>query len=141
MSSAGRKTLGRLVDHARRARSQAYAPYSGYTVGAAVLTSDGRVFSGCNVENAVYGATVCAERVAVWKAISAGAREIEALAVVTPSGGAPCGTCRQVLSEFAAPGTPVAVATPDGEHEALTLGDLLPRAWGASDLAAADKSA
>jgi cytidine deaminase len=103
--------------------------------------SDGRVFSGCNVENAVFGATVCAERVAIWKAISSEAREIEALAVVTASGGAPCGTCRQVLSEFAAPGTLVAVATADGDHEALTLGELLPRAWGANDLAADDNPA
>lgn len=126
-------------------RHHAYAPYSGYRVGAAVLASkpDGgrRVHGGCNVENAMYGATACAERVAIWRAIAGGATRVLALALVTPSGATPCGTCRQVLAEFAASETPVVLASPDGtpgDYEVLTLGDLLPRAWGAKDLAAAD---
>ena len=90
-----------LVQAARAARAHAYAPYSGYAVGAAVLTDDGRVFAGCNVENASYGLSVCAERVAVFCAIAAGTRRLVAAAVCTPDGGTPCGACRQVLLEFA----------------------------------------
>lgn len=133
-----------LIATAREYQRRAHAPYSGYRVGAAVLAEDGRVFGGCNVENAVYGATVCAERVAVFSAIAEGVERIVAAAVVTPSAGSPCGFCRQVLSEFADASTPVYLAAPaeaDGVAEVedrpartLTLGELLPHAWGRADL-------
>ena len=116
----------------------AYAPYSGYAVGAAVLAG-GRIHSGCNVENAMYGATVCAERVAVFHAIAAGERRLEALAVVTTGGASPCGFCRQVLSEFAEPDLPIAVAGPEGPYRVFSLGQLLPEAWGRDDLRAASQ--
>ena len=90
-----------LVRAAQKARQRAYAPYSGYTVGAALLTADGHLITGCNVENAVYPAVICAERVAVTKAVSEGQREFVAIAVATRNGGTPCGICRQVLHEFA----------------------------------------
>lgn len=91
-----------LLAHAWAARSHAYAPYSGFAVGSAVLTMDGHIFVGCNVENATYPLTVCAERVAIANAVSAGEREIVAIAVVTDAdpGAAPCGACRQVIHEF-----------------------------------------
>lgn len=127
-------SLDLLVAEARAARRAAYAPYSHYAVGAAVLTAAGQVFTGCNVENAAYGASVCAERVAVWSAVAAGAERITAVAVVSSSGGTPCGCCRQVLAEFAAPETEVLVAAPDGPARRLSLGQLLPEAFGAGDL-------
>lgn len=136
-----------LITAARAARANAYAPYSRYAVGAAVRTDDGRVFTGANVENASYGATVCAERVAVWSAVAAGARRIVAVAVVTEGGGSPCGLCRQVLVEFGDAGMVVVMAAGDvgdiddaGDPLAAerarvrTLGELLPEAWTAEDL-------
>jgi len=90
----------RLEEEARSARGRAYAPYSRYRVGAAVLTDDGRVFSGANVENALYGLTLCAERVAVAQAVSSGARGFVAVVVVAEGKVAPCGACLQVLAEF-----------------------------------------
>ena len=91
-----------LLDQARRAREHAYAPYSNFKVGAAVLTAAGEIFSGCNIENASLGATICAERVAIFTAVAAGCRDLTALAVIadTPEPVAPCGLCRQVLAEF-----------------------------------------
>jgi cytidine deaminase len=89
-----------LIRKANEARRHAYAPYSGYAVGAALLTADGRIFSGVNVENASYPNGVCAERVAIYKAVSEGARDFQAIAVVTENGGSPCGFCRQVMAEF-----------------------------------------
>ncbi len=127
--------LAELARVATLAQAAAYAPYSGYAVGAAVLGADGRVFTGCNVENAAYGSTVCAERVAVWTAVAAGARGLIALAVVTPNGGTPCGACRQVLAEFGAPDLVIAVAAPGGAITRYTLGELLPHAWTRRDLA------
>ncbi len=126
-----------LLAAARAVRLQAYAPYSGYAVGAAVLTEDGRVFGGCNVENAMYGATVCAERVAVTTAVSAGARRLSMVAVVTLNGGTPCGFCRQVLAEFGPPELPILVAAVDPHLPVrrFTLAGLLPEAWGPEDLA------
>lgn len=126
-----------LVEAARAARRRAYAPYSRYAVGAAVLTRSGRIYTGCNVENAVYGATVCAERVAIWKAVSEGEREFTALAVVTVNGGSPCGICRQVMAEFA-PDLRVVIAD---EHRILRVthvADLLPDRFAAEDIAASD---
>lgn len=90
-----------LIEQARKSRANAYAPYSVYHVGAAVLGANGRVYTGCNVENLSYGLTVCAERNAVAAMIADGCREISAVAVVTRDGGTPCGACRQVLREFA----------------------------------------
>jgi cytidine deaminase len=90
-----------LCDAALGARKNAYAPYSKYHVGAAVLTPDGQIFVGCNVENASYGLTNCAERTAIFTAVCAGGREFVAVAIATDDGGSPCGACRQVLAEFA----------------------------------------
>jgi cytidine deaminase len=90
----------RLIDAAVRVRANAHAPYSHFQVGAAVLTASGDVFSGCNVENASYGLTICAERAAVSAAVAAGHKQIRAVAVATAGGHSPCGACRQVLSEF-----------------------------------------
>ena len=126
--------LTALVAAARAARANAYAPYSRYAVGAAVLSDDGRTFSGANVENASYGATVCAERLAIWTAVAAGARRIVAVAGVTAGGGSPCGLCRQVMTEFADAAAPIAMAAPDGDPTVRTLGELLPMAWTAADL-------
>lgn len=116
-----------LVARAAEARAHAYAPYSAYPVGAAVVAGSGRVFTGANVENASFGLTVCAERAAVLAAVSAGERTIEALAVVTEDGAAPCGACRQVLLEFVSgEGMPVYLATPDGATRETTMATLLP---------------
>jgi cytidine deaminase len=118
-----------LIARAALAREFAYAPYSGYRVGAALLAASGRVYQGANVENAVYALTVCAERVAVFKAISEGEQEFEAIAVVTSNGGSPCGACRQVLREFA-PSMPVFIADAEGHFRQTTVGALLPDSFG-----------
>lgn len=118
----------KLVAEAKNAREAAYAPYSGdFKVGAAVLTEDGEIFSGCNVENASFGATVCAERVAVFKAIAAGKRHIKALAVIaeSPEPIPPCGICRQVIAEFG-PKSEIVMANIAGEIKTANLQDLLP---------------
>ncbi len=129
-------TLDELVRRARSARASAYAPYSRYPVGAAVLGDDGAIHGGCNVENAMYGATMCAERVAAFTAVAAGGRRLRAVAVVTRGGGTPCGACRQVLSELGGPEMVVAIASAeDAAYRILSLGDLLPEAWTADDLA------
>ncbi len=124
-----------LVQAAVAARRRAYAPYSRFAVGAALLASDGRVFTGCNVENASYGLTVCAERVALFRAVAEGAREFVAIAVACgESPCSPCGACRQVLREFA-PDLTVLLADGEGKRwERTTLSHLLPRSFGPSDL-------
>jgi len=114
-----------LIDLAKQARKKAYTPYSHYKVGAALLCKSGKVYTGCNVENASYGHTVCAERTAVFKAVSEGETEFEAIAVVTKNGGSPCGACRQVLSEFA-PKLTIYIADKNGEYRATTMQKLLP---------------
>ena len=118
----------RLIEAARAARAAAYAPYSDFAVGAAVAASSGAIYAGCNVENASYGLTVCAERVAVFNAVSAGEREITAVAVVSGPGAPPCGACRQVLAEFAprAGEMTVIVVSGQGDTRRYTLGELLP---------------
>jgi cytidine deaminase len=126
-----------LLDAARAARAHAYAPYSRFPVGAALLARDGRVFTGCNVENASFSLTQCAERVAIGKAVSEGAREYVAIAVVGPEDDAPCapcGSCRQVLYEF---GGEWSLITPDGAGGArvASVASLLPGAFGPADLA------
>ena len=120
-----------LVAAARAARERAHAPYSRFQVGAAVIDERGRVHVGCNVENASYGLTICAERNAVAAAVAAGARAVRAVAVVTPMKppGTPCGACRQVLAEFGAADTRVLLAGPTGAAEETTLGALLPRGF------------
>jgi cytidine deaminase len=123
-----------LVEAARQARAHAYAPYSEYRVGAAVRTSSGLVFTGANVENAAYPSGMCAERVALYQAVSQGERDIEALAVVTENAGAPCGACRQVLAEFGATAR-ILLADATGRIRIETsLPELLPRAFGPEDL-------
>ena len=118
-----------LVAAASRARRAAYAPYSGYQVGAAVLAGSGRIFEGCNVENASFGLALCAERSAMAQLVASGERVLLAVAVVTagPEPGAPCGLCRQMLAEFA-DDVPIALAVAgDAEPRAMTsLADLLP---------------
>ena len=122
-----------LIRRAAAARERAYAPYSDYAVGAALLAESGRVYVGCNVENAVYPLSICAERVAVFKAVCAGEQRFEAIAVVTKNGGAPCGSCRQVLREFGEE-TLVLIADPDGNYRETTVGELLPDSFSAVDL-------
>jgi cytidine deaminase len=132
-----------LLRKAAAVRQHAYAPYSKFQVGAAVL-ADGRIYAGCNVENSAYPLSVCAERNAVGMAISAGARRIDAIAVVGGSVGrpaAPCGGCRQVLAEFCSESTPVVYASPDGKTVATTVGELLPHAFSAIDVEASNAAA
>lgn len=122
--------LDRLVDAATEAIAHSYSPYSGFPVGAAVLTGSGRIYAGTNIENASYGATMCAERVAVFKAISEGEDKILALAVYTSAAelAFPCGMCLQVLSEFAED-IPVILAG-DAEMRTYRLAELLPHRFG-----------
>ena len=122
-----------LIARAVEAREAAYVPYSGYAVGAALLGASGQVYTGCNVENASYSLTICAERTAVAKAVSEGERDFEAIAVVTENGGTPCGPCRQVLAEFGID-TRVLIATPGQLIAERTVGELLPGAFGPGDL-------
>jgi len=122
-----------LVKLAKDAREKAYAPYSNYQVGAALLTKTGLVFSGCNVENAALGHTICAERTAILKAVSEGHRTFEGIAVVTKDGGTPCGSCRQVMREFAGDLT-VIVADEKGATKTYTLNELLPHSFGPDNL-------
>ncbi len=119
-----------LVEAATKVRELAYAPYSEFRVGAAVSTKNGKVYTGCNVESASYGLTVCAERVAIWKAVSEGEREFAAIAVVTdvPELTPPCGACRQIIWEFCRD-IPVTLADLNGNTETLQVSELLPRAF------------
>ena len=118
-----------LVETAREVRRNAYVPYSHYPVGAALRTKSGRVFTGVNVENAAYPVTNCAERTAVFKAVSEGEREFDVLALVTNNGGSPCGACRQVLAEFGLD-TLVLIADGDGHIvREMTVSELLPEAF------------
>ena len=134
-----------LLALARRARENAYAPYSGFAVGAALLGADGRVYTGCNVENAAYPVACCAERTALFHAVAEGAREFTAIAVAGGRIGdnaeascPPCGVCRQALAEFCDPETfRVYLAASGGGVEETTLGALLPRAFARANL---DKS-
>ncbi len=122
-----------LVQRARDASTSAYAPYSHFCVGAALLANDGRIFAGCNVENASYGLTVCAERHAVAAAVAAGALQFSAIAVVSRGGVAPCGACRQVLREFG-PNLRVLLCTETGTVSETSLAALLPAAFGPDSL-------
>lgn len=124
-----------LLKQAVDARKLAYAPYSKYPVGAALLSSNGQIFTGVNIENAAYPDGICAERVAVFKGVSEGEKSFSAIAVVTANGGTPCGSCRQVLSEFS---RDMIVILGDAEGHYLhetTLAALLPEAFGPGHLA------
>ena len=128
------KKRQQLIETACEVRSKAYAPYSNYQVGAALLTRTGKIFTGVNVENAAYPDSICAERAAVFSAVSAGEREFEAIAVATRNGGTPCGSCRQVLSEF---GLEIEVLLVDEKGRLVqqnTVRELLPGAFLPKDL-------
>lgn len=123
-----------LVRKAQEARKDSYSPYSNYAVGATLLSRSGKIYTGANVENAVYPLSICAERVAVFNAVSSNDRDFEAIAVVSRDGGSPCGACRQVLSEFGLE-TIVLIADKNGKVlEETTVGDLLPGEFGPSNL-------
>jgi cytidine deaminase len=125
--NAVNKELGRgLLELAAQARELAYAPYSNYLVGAAVVAKSGKIYTGCNIENASYGLTVCAERNAIFKGVTEGEREFVALAVVTSNGGSPCGACRQVAFEFMRPDSTVYLADEQLKNvREFSLGELL----------------
>lgn len=127
----------KLVEQALDAFKNAYAPYSHYPVGSAVLTESGEIFKGANVENVVYPLTICGERSAIFNAVSHGHRSFKAIAVVTKNGGTPCGSCRQVMAEFGLD-TLVLIANMQGEVlQTFTVSDLLPNAFSEKDLNAA----
>ena len=128
------ETRQELIEKALKVRLNAYAPYSNYRVGAALLTAKGEVFTGANVENAAYPDSICAERSAIFSAVSAGEREFQAIVVATSNGGTPCGSCRQVLSEF---GLDIEVILVDEEGSMVqqtSVRDLLPGAFLPQDL-------
>ncbi len=120
-----------LVEKALETKKFAYVPYSGFHVGAAVLTPDGRIFTGCNVENASYGAAICAERTAIVKAISEGETKISAIAITSDSDSLtfPCGICRQVIAEFAASDIQLICADKNGNYKEYSMNDILPNAF------------
>jgi cytidine deaminase len=123
-----------LVAAAVEARTAAYAPYSSYAVGAALLTEDGTLYQGANIENAAYPVSICAERVAIFKAVNAGHRNFKGIAVVTRDGGSPCGSCRQVMAEF---GLQPSVLIANAEGEVVmegSVGDILPGAFTPANL-------
>ena len=130
------ESLDALAARALVARDRAYAPYSGYPVGAAILTSDGRVFDGSNVENLSFGATICAERSAAVQAVGAGARQFMGMAVISrdPTPCLPCGICRQFLSEFAGPDFLVAACRADGSYVVYRFDALFPHAFSSDSI-------
>lgn len=126
MSNVDHKSLR---EAAYQAAQKSHSPYSVAKVGSALLTSDGKVFGGCNIENSSYGGTVCAERVAIWKAVSEGHKQIKRIYVWTEAGWPPCGLCRQVMSEFAAPDLEVVIGDGQGKEQVWKFNDLLPLAF------------
>ena len=128
-------TNAKLIDHAFQAMKLSYAPYSGFTVGAALLTEGGKVYLGCNIENVAFSPTVCAERTAFFKAVSSGERHFKKIAVVGGKNGTvtdfcmPCGVCRQVMAEFCEPGFEIITQNGDGCRRETTLGELLPETF------------
>ena len=128
--AAGDASVGKLVAAARAARQHAVADFSGFKVGAALETDTGEIITGCNIENATYGLTVCAERVAIFKALSDGKRSFTRIAVVadTASPTPPCGACRQIIWEFCGD-VPVILANLKGKTETIQMSELLPRAF------------
>ncbi|HWI61779.1 MAG TPA: cytidine deaminase [Symbiobacteriaceae bacterium] len=126
-----------LIELARQAREKAYVPYSHFPVGAALLTDDGKLYTGCNIENASYGLANCAERTAIFKAVSEGHHRIAVIAVIADTEGpvSPCGACRQVMSEFGA-GARVILANTKGTVQVTSVQELLPGAFQTTDLPA-----
>jgi cytidine deaminase len=133
-------SLLELLENAKTARLRSIAPFSNFLVGAAVKTTAGKVYTGCNVESASYGLTVCAERVAIWKALSEGERDFTELAIVADTGTLtpPCGTCRQIIWEFAKNAT-IVLGNLRGETQTVSIRELLPRAFDARFLSGAAK--
>ena len=130
-----------LVNLAKEARECAYIPYSGFAVGAALLCRDGKIYQGCNIENAAFGPTICAERVAMFKAVYDGEREFEAIAVVGGKAGEeitglfpPCGVCRQVLREFCDLDFKLYLGREDNRYDTYTLGEMLPLSFSKADM-------
>ena len=138
MATVEEKTIVRLIEAATAVRNCAHAPYSDFRVGAAIVDADGEIHIGCNVENASFGLSVCAERHAVAAAVSAGADKLEAVAVVTDTSppASPCGACRQVLREFG--DLSVILANPAGERHLTTVNELLPGAFTPEDLSSSE---
>jgi len=130
-----KKEYEKLIKEAEKARKKAYTPYSKFKVGAAVLCDDGKIFSGCNIENASFGLSICAERVAFFKAISEGSTKIKAIAVIgnTNKPCSPCGACRQVISEFGED-IPLIMTNLKGDLRIKKIKELLPEAFGKNDL-------
>lgn len=139
-----KQQLFTLISSAKEARKSSYSPYSEYCVGAALLASSGEIVTGCNIENAAYGPTICAERTAIFKAISEGVRSFEAIAIAgSPKGDLitqfayPCGVCRQVMMEFCDPDTFIIICVgPDDSYQTFTLKELLPLGFGPDNLSA-----
>ena len=136
------ESLKQLIEKATAARLQSIAPFSSFMVGAAVRTAEGKVYTGCNIESASYGLTVCGERVAIWKALSEGERDFVELAIVadTPALTPPCGTCRQIIWEFCKHAT-IVLANLRGETQEVSIKELLPRAFDARFLTGVKKDA
>lgn len=137
----GNERIAELAEAALRARSHAYVPYSNYTVGAALLTEAGNIYLGCNIENATYGATNCAERTAFFKAVSEGEREFRAIAIAGGIAGHnpvdyayPCGICRQVMKEFCSEDFEIIVAKSSTDYRVFTLAELLPYGFGGESI-------
>lgn len=138
MRSKKPKKSSKAAELARKFQKNAHAPYSGKNIGAAIVLKDGSIYGGCNIENASYGATVCAERVAIWKAVSEKKKiEIAEVYVVSPAGSPPwppCGMCRQVMAEFSKPSTQVHCANAEGKAKSFSFLELFPGAFGAEYL-------
>lgn len=130
------KMIKELINKAIQAREKSYSPYSNFKVGASVMGESGKIYSGCNIENAAYSPTICAERVAIFKAISNGEREIKKIALIgsTDSFTYPCGVCRQVMIEFASDDFEIIVAKNIEEYVSYSLDDLMPNSFRARDM-------
>lgn len=128
--------INKLIEEAIQAREKSYSPYSNFKVGASVLGDSGRIYTGCNIENAAYSPTICAERVAIFKAISSGEKEIKKLAVIGSKENFtyPCGVCRQVMTEFASEDFEIIVVKNLNEYKIYSLNELLPYSFNAKDI-------
>jgi cytidine deaminase len=124
----------KLRDLAKEAATKSYSPYSKAKVGAALITEDNSKYSGCNVENSSYGGTVCAERVAIWKAVSEGHKKLKHIYVYTDAGWPPCGMCLQVMAEFSSLDLEITIGDKNGKEKTLKLADLLPLAFTPEEL-------
>lgn len=137
------KRISQLAESAQTARQNAHAPYSGFHVGAAVLTSGDKIYAGCNVENAAYPLGQCAEATAIGAMVAGGAKKIKAIVISSPNESLcfPCGGCRQKIAEFADDDTPVVLVTDSGQQETFTVGELLPHAFRFSNLSTVKEKA